>query len=523
VSAPEPYYDDGQVRLYVGDCLDVLAGIADDSVDAVCTDPPYGLEFMGREWDAPWRSGINADAGFSVPGFSDGSHRLPRPTFTGSTNPACANCSGRQRGRRDGTAIWKTCTCDYPAFPNVRATEMQAFQAWCETWTAECLRVLKPGGHMLAFGGTRTWHRLACAIEDAGFEIRDSISWLYGSGFPKSLDVSKAIDKAAGAEREITGDGQPFGRGSLRNRSRVEMGYRPTELNPDGGSAAITAPATEDAARWSGWGTALKPAWEPIVVARKPLAGTVARNVLAHGTGALNVDGCRVDGGMRPARSNAASASGLTGTGGADTYGSFAVRGSIATGETSEGRWPPNVLLTHSAACDVRDQGGGEIRSEGACAPDCPVAELDRQSGVLTSGANPARRGTDKFRDAYGEFAGQPECTVYRGADAGGASRFFPAFRYEAKAPASERPRLEDGTAHPTVKPLELMRWLVRLVTPPGGTVADFFAGSGTTGEACVIEGFNCILAEKDPASAELIKARLSKPIQPVMFGLEAS
>ncbi len=145
------------------------------------------------------------------------------------------------------------------------------------------------------------------------------------------------------------------------------------------------------------------------------------------------------------------------------------------------------------------------------------AAELDRQSGTLTSGANPARRSSDKFRDAYGEFPGQAECTVHRGADSGGASRFFPVFRYEAKAPARERPHLEDGTAHPTVKPLKLMRWLVRLVTPPGGTVLDPFAGSGTTGEACLIEGFRCILAEKDPTSAELIKVRLSKPVQTQM------
>lgn len=212
VEAPPPPPSNGP-RILTGDCLAVMADIAPDSVDAIVTDPPYGLGFMGKEWDA-----------------------LP---------------PGKE-------------------------------------WAEACLRVLKPGGHLLAFGGTRTWHRLAVAVEDAGFELRDSIAWLYGSGFPKSLDVSKAIDKAAGAEREVVGEGAPFGSGSLRAKTRVEMGYRPTELNPDGGTVQLTAPATDAAQQWQGWGTALKPAFEPIVVARKPLSGTVAANVLQHGTGTLN-------------------------------------------------------------------------------------------------------------------------------------------------------------------------------------------------------------------------------------------
>jgi DNA modification methylase len=547
VSAPVPYFDDGQVQLFVGDCLDVLAGIPDDSVDAVVTDPPYGLEFMGANWDAPWRSGINADAGFSAPGLDDGGNRLPRPTFTGSTNPVCRNCGGKQRGRRDGTAIWKTCTCDSPKFPNVRATEMRAFQDWCETWAVECLRVLKPGGHLLAFGGTRTWHRLTCAIEDAGFEIRDSITWLYGSGFPKSLDVGKAIDKAAGAERAVIAEGAPMRRmipGASQNRTGSWIKDDGREFIP-----SETVPVTEDAARWSGWGTALKPSQEPIVVARKPLAGTVAGNVMTHGTGALNIDGCRV----AHASAGDLAASQAKNPGRDDTvtsgvYGSSRPQQSV----NDAGRWPSNVLLTHSADCEpagtrqVKSDGhvpavtgkrgtympgldghsAGERRMGGTdrletvqawnCAEGCPVAELDRQSGVLTSGR--LDQGTIRAANkTYGQIADRGD-KVYR-TDSGGASRFFPVFRYEAKAPVSERPRLADGTAHPTVKPLALMRWLVRLVTPPGGLVLDPFGGSGTTAEACVIEGFNCILAEKDPAHAELIKARLSKPIQPDLFG----
>ena len=166
---------------------------------------------------------------------------------------------------------------------------------------------------------------------------------------------------------------------------------------------------------------------------------------------------------------------------------------------------------------------GTETVEAWSCADDCPVGELDRQSGVLTSGANPERRRSDEFRDAYGEFAGQETCVPHRGAESGGASRFYPTFKYQAKAPASERPRLDDGTAHETVKSLGLMKWMVRLVCPPGGTVLDMFAGSGSTGEACVIEGFRSILIEQDPKSAELIKTRLAKPIQPTLFGLEAS
>lgn len=494
----------GRVIVLRGDAA--ILPLPDASVDSIVCDPPYGLEFMGRDWDAPWRSGINADAGFSQVGMSDG-HRLPRPSFTGSTNPQCLNCGGRQRGRRDGTAIWKTCTCAEPQFPNVRATEMRAFQDWCEVWAVECLRVLKPGGHLLAFGGTRTWHRLTCAVEDAGFEIRESVAdltgidgpalvWMQGSGFPKNLDVSKAIDKAAGVEREVIAEGKPVKRmipGADQNRTGSWIKDNGREFVP-----SRTSAATEEAARWEGWGTALKPSWEPVVVGRKPLAGTVAQNVVAHGTGALNIDGCRVDGGLRPARSNESSASGLTGTGGASTYGSFAVRGSVATGQTSEGRWPPNVLLGEQAAAD-----------------------LDQQSGILISGANPTRRGSDKFRDAYGEFAGQRDCVAHRGTDSGGASRFFPVFRYEAKADASERPRLPDGTAWPTVKPVALMQWLIRLVTPPGGIVLDPFCGTGTTGQAALIEGFNAVLVDKDPQAIELTRVRLAKPVQPLMFAAQ--
>lgn len=481
----EPYFEDDGVALYLGDCRTVLAGMEPDSVDAVCTDPPYdlmsgtGRGFMGARWD--------------------------------------------------GTGV--------------------AFDP--DTWRV-VLRVMKPGAHLVAFGAPRTYHRLACAIEDAGAEIRDSLHWIQGAGFPKSLNVSAAIDRMAGAEREVLAEGAPLKRmipGADQNRTGSWVKDNGREFVP-----AVTAPATEAAARWDGWGTACKPAHEPIVLARKPLEGTVAANVVRYGTGALNIDGCRVEGAERPLIQNGVPLNEEVRCGGTVLEGTE--RGTLGTsraaGMTDQGRWPPNVLLAHSLDCvltgtrEVRGDGhhpasrgrggvgtAGHVGQDGLteryagteaveawdCAPGCPVAEMDRQSGVLTSGANPARRSSDKFQDAYGEFTGDRQCTVHRGADSGGASRFFPVFRYEAKASSAERPRLADGTAHSTVKPVALMSWLCRLVTRPGGLVLDPFAGSGTTGEACIVEGFRCILVEREPKYAELIKVRLSKPIQPGLFG----
>ena len=354
-----------------------------------------------------------------------------------------------------------------------------------EMWR-ECWRVLKPGGYLLAFGGTRTWHRIATAIEDAGFEIRDSIAWLYGSGFPKSMDVSKAIDKAAGATREpdtYTGanfKNEVYGRG---------MG--------GGLTTAKGAPATDAAREWEGWGTALKPAFEPVVVARKPLGEkTVAANVLAHGTGALNIDATRIHStgseGKAYTVKRLKPGATLNKTGGnwrpdEDDAPTF-------EGQTKDGRWPANVALDESQA-----------------------AVLDAQSGTLTSGkVLPHHADNGKAEGTLGAFAGAPGRESY--GDAGGASRFFPTFRYEAKAPSSERPEV-DGVAHATVKPLDLMRWLVRLVTRRGGRVLDPFAGSGTTGEAALLEGMEAVLIELEETHLPLILQRVRKPLQPSMFG----
>ncbi len=338
------------VTLYHGDCVEVMASLPAASVDAIVTDPPYGLEFMGKEWDS----------------FRDTRH----------------------------------------------------FGEWCTTWAVEAFRLLKPGGHLLAFGGSRTWHRLAVAVEDAGFELRDSIAWLYGSGVPKSLNVAKAIDKTTGHVGDAIGT------------ETVDVGMQGGHVHT--GRDRKMAERVVQAAAWQGWGTALKPAFEPIVVARKPLRGSVARNVLDHGTGALNIDACRV-----PAdadyEANCASVVGCS--------------------AHPAGRWPTNVVLSADQTAELADVG-----------------------------------------------------------------RYFPTFRYEFKAPSDERPRV-GVVAHPTVKPLDLMRWLVRLVTPPSGTVLDPFAGSGTTAEACLIEGFRCVTIERCADYLPLIRARFDKPIQQALLG----
>lgn len=402
------------IKLVNGDCVEAMRNLPDASIDAVVTDPPYELGFMGKGWDA---SGI----AYSV-----------------------------------------------------------------EMWR-QVLRVLKPGGHLLAFGGTRTYHRMACAIEDAGFEIRDSIHWIYGSGFPKSLDVSKAIDKAAGIWRGRAG--AP----TSENDSMSGKNYARTDKGE---------PATAEAAAWDGWGTALKPAHEPVVVARKPLVGTVADNVQAHGTGALNIDGCRVEGAPRNPGFKAPASSGIWG--GADNT-------ALVGYESPGGRWPSNILLSHTPECikvgtkrvktatnngsvsrpgvnvygdyagnrpafDYADADGMETVESWECAEDCPVAEMDRQGG--------------------------------------GASRFFPVFRYQAKASKSDR---GTGNVHPTVKPVALMEWLVKLVTPPGGTVLDPFLGSGTTGVAAARLGFSFVGIEREPQYFEICKARIDHASESVM------
>ena len=330
---------------------------------------------------------------------------------------------------------------------------------------AECLRVLKPGGHLLAFAGTRTQHRMAVRIEDAGFEIRDMIAWVYGSGFPKSKNVALSIDKREG----------------LPNRGhRVAHASRhhpDGTFEPNGESLPAYEGKTDRSAKWQGWGTALKPALEPITVARKPLAGTVAENVLAWGTGALNIDGCRV--GDEPITQHGRSASENRAMSGANY--------AEPSGRMWTGRWPANLI--HDG-------------SEHVLAGFPQTAQSPK--GVVTQGGKAFGSGVDRGGKAF-----------HGHGDSGSAARFF----YCAKA--SKRDRGTENN-HPTVKPTDLMRYLCRLVTPPGGVVLDPFMGSGSTGKAAGLEGFSFVGIEKEQSYLEIAEKRI-KAIYDLESGSEST
>jgi len=372
----------------------------------------------------------------------------------------------------------------------------------------ECLRVLKPGGHILAFGGSRTFHRMAVAIEDAGFEIRDSIAWMYGSGFPKSLDVSKAIDKAAGAERQKV----PATGGLANNKNLNDDGWAKIgQLNPMMDAAQ---PVTPEAQEWRGWGTALKPAFEPIVVGRKPFGKgvTVAANVLVWGVGGLNIDASRIAGTWKtvPPSAKGGKSGGIMGK---------AVPGKGGEAH-AQGRWPANVILDEYSA-----------------------GLLDEQSGHTVSAAPLLGAGYGEYKDTGknevfggGLSSATPNQPPYN--DSGGASRFF----YCAKASKRDRNEGLEGLEekgkvyngqsaeaagkaegsvedkfstkpshnfHPTVKPTSLMRYLIKLVTPAGGTVLDPFTGSGSTGKAALLDGYKFIGAELTEEYLPIIEGRL--------------
>jgi len=416
-----------------GDCLEEMKKLPGRSIDAIVTDPPYELAFMGKKWDA---SGIayNVD-------------------------------------------MW-----------------------------GECLRVLKPGGHLLAFGGSRTYHRMACAIEDAGFEIRDSLHWVYGSGFPKSLSIDKALDKMAGAEREVIGFGTN-GMGRM-NQNNAKAGYRPNPYSDGIDGVPITTPSTDAAKQWAGWGSALKPAHEPVVLARKPLEeSTIAANVLKWSTGAINIDACRIAG--QEPHHNYGRTSGK---------GAFCGRSEEPFNTPANGRFPSNLIHDGSPEVMAEFAKAGTTKS-GAMKKEVPAYEGESTTGFLRGRSGPSNQ--------HG--------------DSGSVARFFMSCEftpadyapivYYAKASSSERSdgiygvefskcsdsALRDGgrgkTAknnHPTVKPLSLMRYLCKLITPPGGLILDPFGGSGTTGIAAIKEGFHYILIEQQEEYCEIARKRVA-------------
>ena len=369
------------IDLRHGDCRTVMATMEPKSVDAIVTDPPYGLSLMGKEWD----------------------HGVP------------------------GVAFW-----------------------------SEALRVAKPGAHLLAFGGTRTFHRLAVAIEDAGWEIRDCIMWVYGKGFPKSLDVSKAIDKAAGAERRVVGNrnmceylrrGEPcLGHNHKRSQENQTI------------HVPITAPATDAAKEWDGWGTALKPAWEPIIVARKPFKSSLAKNILENGAGGINIDACRVEmehgdferlqrtvnkvrerGGSRDSWKNSSDLSG-------------------ANPANPLGRWPANFI--HDGSDEVLElfPTNGSMGSAARFFYCAKTSNRDRNDGCDDL----------PLKMPFGGIDTWTEYDRRRGENA-------------VRQPLHNH--------HPTVKPTDLMTWLCKLVTPPNGVVLDPFCGSGSTGRGAIHAG----------------------------------
>lgn len=403
-----------KINLHLGDCLESMRAMADNSVDSVVTDPPYGIRFMGKAWD-----GADIDA------------RAEARRMMRSHSPDAGPNGGH-----------KSIAAEAGKY-DLKPGAMRAFQEFSEDWAREAFRVLKPGGYLLSFSSARTYHRMTSGIEDAGFEIRDQILWVYGSGFPKSHNLK---------------------------------------------------------GEWQGWGTALKPSHEPIAVARKPLVGTVAANVLEHSTGALNIDGCRVAG--EPMAPN-------TGAGGLPRRNVDEHRGPGIVAQPHElGRWPANLI--HDGSDEVLAHFPAKA---GACSP-----VKGTESSMASIGAVTGERGR-----VMGAFHG----------DTGSAARFF----YCAKASKSDRDaglgefelkeagiknesgrgfsesdphrKIMRANTHPTVKPTDLMSYLVRLVTPPGGVVLDPFMGSGSTGKAAMREGMRFVGCEMDPAYMAIARARI--------------
>ena len=511
-----------------GDCIEEMKNLDENSVDAIVTDPPYGLEFMGKDWDKFGKAqniGGGTMTNRNTP-YQRG-EKTPPSFFQMSKGKPKLNNRWQQAGKPsmekfDGHNDWHS--KPRPRMIN-DLNSMEQFQKFTQDWAIECLRVLKPGGFLLSFGGTRTYHRLACGIEDAGFEIRDTIMWLYRSGFPKSLNIGKQIDKMKGAKRKVIGMRNPHLDGGKRtNTSPAQFGFGEIErkgINKmDNGMVEVTAPATKEAKEWEGWGTALKPACEPIVVARKPLSEkNVALNVLKWGTGGLNIDGCRIGYKSKEDYKGATfgNNSGLIKKD-KTCYGDFSMfplQKNIKANQ--QGRFPANIILDEEAG-KMLDEQSGESKS---------IPSIRRnQSGIFV--------GQGAKLSSYG--VGDIEVNFN---DSGGASRFF----YVAKASKSERnlgcEEMEEkkwdfgemGTQteeaikqrgrnpenqskvrknnHPTVKPIKLMEYLIKLVSKEGATVLDPFLGSGTTAIACLKLNRKFIGIEKEEEYIEIAKARI--------------
>lgn len=361
-------------------------------------------------------------------------------------------------------------------------------------WTRECLRVLKPGGHLVSFAATRTYHHLACAVEDAGFEIRDMLSWMYGQGMPKSLDVGKAIDKQAGVERPVLGTAADFARDGANRRTdgshTVPHAHQGGHHYADRWSAPVTGPGSEESACWDGWGTALKPACEPAVLARKPISeGTIAANVLRWGTGGLNIGGCRVGWGTEQPTQEEWNRMGARGAAGSKSghihQNSQSQKDAYSAGliKVPPGRWPANIM--HDGSDEVLEH----------------FPDAQGQLSGLT-GQEPSARAGGPRQHCYNNMPADRRVSTPRVEANKSAARFF----YCAKATKTDRA----GSKHPTVKPIALMRWLVRLLTPRGGCVLDPFGGSGTTGAAAIEEGCSVIMAERENQDVLDIVARMN-------------
>jgi site-specific DNA-methyltransferase (adenine-specific) len=451
--------------LLCGDSLELLKSLPDCSIDAVVTDPPAGIAFMGT---SRWDNFRNKDGG----------------------------------------------------------SERENFMAFIREAMGEVIRVLKPGAHALVWALPRTEHWTAMAIEDVGFEIREKVSHVFSTGMPKTHNISKQIDKMAGAKRKVIGQ-------NINQRGAHKHGSRGFDKELDGENIellAVTEAATEEAKKWEGWSTAIKPSNELWILCRKPMSEkNIASNVLRWGTGGLNVDACRSTATEKLTRKlgkTTESASGWKSVNRAEIAGS------------DKGRWPKNLVFSHHEDC-----------TDETCVEGCVVPELDKQSGISKSRSGKPRR-SQKPGEGYG--------MVFTGAeydDEGGASRYFEVFRYSKKPttkekdlglddfywkkapgtptgysrvseeewevlPAKERVR---GNIHSTVKGIDLMRWLCRLITPPGGIVLDPFAGSGTTGIACIRESFRFLGIEKEPEYYEICKARVEavagEPVQLALLG----